>query len=223
MLYAESEGPVELSQPKGGYMRSLGSSLVAKGGVGGKYREIVESNIEGQPADKGQVGTVSRNQIEEPLARPVSDGSNKVVAAKPIVEAAFGEQSADLNDPTSGLPATPSIVPGIGLGPTPAVPGGVVRANAAPSEPIVQDVGMFSGQPVVPGAPNPSQPPVQPPIPTSPTGQQGQVLGAFQAAPSRNIPSRLPTATGFTGGRAIVDRGPLRSKGGNQLRSGAFA
>lgn len=193
-------------------LRSLGSSLVAKAGIGGKYRDVAEANIQGQPTDQGKVGSLSRNQIEEPLNRSVSPGSNKVVASKPIVEAAFGEQPSDFSNPATGLPATPSMIPGIGLGPV--APNPVVGANPIPFLPPTA--------PTAPNAPAPSvEQSAQPRQPSSPTGD---VLGtSFQAAPSRPIAPRLPTAAGVTGGRAIVDRGPLRSRGGNQLRSGSFA
>lgn len=65
----------------------LGSSLLAKSSPGSKLREQAVQNAE-KPAlpGKGDVGTIGRAQVEEPLNRPVPQGSDKIVAAQPTVE-----------------------------------------------------------------------------------------------------------------------------------------
>src|SRR3990167_8772150 len=72
-------------------LRSLGSSLVAKGSPGGTYRKTEERRIETPDLPgRGKVGSIDRAQLEEPLERQVPGGSQKVVGVQPTVESVAG-------------------------------------------------------------------------------------------------------------------------------------
>lgn len=115
-------------------LRSLGSSLVARGGVGSRTREMTEAQIS-QPSlpEKGQVGTLSRGLIQDPLERPVPAGSEKMIAQQPLVE-------SGVTAPTE--PNTPIGAPEGAL--TPNI--GVDAARSAPQVPSgAQNQPLFQG------------------------------------------------------------------------------
>lgn len=97
-------------------IRSLGSSLVAKASPGSKTRETIERRIE-NPAipNRGQVGSVDRELIEETKSAPVPEGSEKQVRVSPGVSAT---ESAQQVQRTGASPEAGGLLPGaLGLGP----------------------------------------------------------------------------------------------------------
>jgi hypothetical protein len=94
-------------------LRTLGSSLVAKASPGARLRETTEQQIQ-KPEfpNKGQVGTLSRASVEEPLTREVPPGSEKIVSIQPTIE---GTQVAPVNvAPLPTAPVSP-VIPGVSL------------------------------------------------------------------------------------------------------------
>jgi hypothetical protein len=115
---------------------SLGSSLIAKSKPGGKYRDIVEQNVE-NPAlpGKGQIGTIARSQVEEPLERPVPQGSEKIVSVQPTVEGSTVAQNSILPAGGVGLPDAANTPLRSGAGNQALFSGGgSSRSAAAPSQ-----------------------------------------------------------------------------------------
>lgn len=163
-------------------LRFLGSSLVAKAASGSKTRDLAEANIS-QPEipGKANVGSFIREAVEQPLERPVPQGSSKVVASQPLIE---GGAVTSLPGSDAG-----AIREGMGIG----VPGSRVTPYSPPVAPGGAGQALFQGG-VSPAAPNPSQPQQAPAAPTSrvnpgvaatsisrpsaPSQPSGQVLGA---------------------------------------------
>jgi len=155
---------------------TLGTSLVAKGNPGGKLREVVEQGInEAALTGAGQTGSIQRAQIEQPLERPVSPGSEKIVSATPALEG--GVVTPMDVDPLNA---------GIGL------PSGAVARPGANAQALFQ--GNPGNQAASPGRPNPGAAPqvramnaapanvataYRPPAP------QGDVMGASTAQPAQ--------------------------------------
>ena len=90
-------------------LRTLGSSLVAKSRPGGAYRQVAENRVANPDLpNKGQIGSLERSLVEDPLTRATPGGSNKVVSSSPALEG-----QAPIADPT---------VAGTGIGLSPNLP-----------------------------------------------------------------------------------------------------
>lgn len=114
---------------------ALGSSLISKSSPGGKLRELAEAKAQqAAQAGGGEIGTVQRSQIEEPLERPVSPGSQKVVSSTPAIEGIA--YTPDQVDPLTG---------GNGIGLDPTVGSQPLRSGA-------NNQSLFAGSPQ--GAPS---------------------------------------------------------------------
>lgn len=137
-------------------LRTLGSSLIAKAGVGSRTRELAENSMQNPNLpEKGQVGTISRDLVQDPLERPVPPGSDKIIAHQPLIE------SAALEPPTS--PVEPNVTPpGFGAGI------GIDGNRVAPSVPQGA-----AGQPLFQGGVSPAGTPAS----RAPQGVGGKVTG----------------------------------------------
>lgn len=170
-------------------LRSLGQTLISKASPGAALRKVAEQNIEA-PAipGKAEPGGLDRTSIEEPLERSVSEGSDKIVAAKPTVEAAA------LDNVTA-----PPVAPGIGLPP-----------NVTPSSlPGSNNQALFRG-----GLGNPGVVAADEYVPqTSPdevSAQAPSAPGSGQIAPGRGG-SVAPSPTPGGSLRSATNTSPLRS------------
>jgi hypothetical protein len=106
-------------------LRTMGSSLMAKASPGGAFRKTEEARID-NPAlpGKGEIGTISRGMMEEPIERQVPPGSTKVVSSSPAVEPTTEATPIGML-PTQPLaptqPSTPGMTPTRGTGNPPDV------------------------------------------------------------------------------------------------------
>lgn len=184
-------------------LRSLGSSLVAKAGVGSRSRQIAEDAIT-QPnlPEKGVPGTVSRDQVQNPLERPVPPGTTKVVGSAPIVESASTAPPVDLDSliPPAGVQpgARPGAegqalfqggITGSGGRPTPT--------SRAPQGVAGQVTGQTGGQANLATAYRP------PPVTNDGMGLSVEAQGR----PSQNVSfDRAPLTSNLVGGRVYADQ-----------------
>jgi len=224
-------------------INTLGSSLIAKSNPGGKLRETITANAE-KPAlpGKGDIGTIGRAQVEEPLNRPVSPGSDKVVAVQPTVEGSSVAQNDILPAGGIGLNESPTAPLRSGAsnqslfqGSAPSQPIGRVNpggttatpkvANTSPARAAVayapasmpvfdQPLGLGNSNQQVQG-----QVPARTSSPTQPTTGNKLGLSTFLttgAAAGRNILRSLAAEAPSFINRAItgVSEAALRSKGG---------
>lgn len=201
---------------------SLGSSLLAKSNPGGKLRDLAEANA-AQPnlPGKGAIGSVDRAQVEQPLDRQISPGSDKVVSVSPTLEG--GNPTDNLfgltpgNMPLrSGAAGQPLLAPGTPL------PGGEASvANLAASSPRYAKAYEPPPPPVEqPQQAQPSSAPAQNGQPSQPNQPQQ----AQPATPAQQVKASAPlirsvlgaSTAGKTGTKAIVKtptKNNLRSAG----------
>lgn len=151
-------------------LRSLGSSLLAKTNPSSALRKSREERIEKPNVPgKGDVGSLERQFVEEPIERSVPEGSDKVLNISP------GAEASQRPDVISGQPQV-NLLPGNVGQTTPPVPGGA-RAG-------VQMLGFPRFAPTPAGAPSqPGQPAQQQQAQPTPS-----VLGA-----QTNVAVRRPT------------------------------
>lgn len=180
-------------------LRFLGSSLVAKAATGSKTRDLAEQNIQTPSIPgKGDVGSFIREAVEQPLERPVPQGSSKVVASQPLIEG-----GAVTSLPGSDAEA---VREGMGMG----LPGSRVAFEAPRVAPGNAGQALFQGG-VAPGSPTPSQAPA---APTSRVTPGVSAQGVSQPSPAQ------PRSTGQVLGSSNTQANPLRSQQGTtQLRS----
>lgn len=167
-------------------LRQLGSSLVAKASPGAAYRKAAEQRGQAQNLlEKGQIGTISRQQVEEPFERKVPAGSNKVVSVRPIVESLpgqpFVEPTPEVAAPEGitappagrpgGAPGAPAPSPGGGVGLPPQAQAPVVRPGSA-NQALFRAVAPAPVRPAAPVQVKPKAPPAPKPAP-KPSGTTG--------------------------------------------------
>lgn len=171
----------------------LGSQLIAKSSPGGKLRTLTEQNAE-NPAipGKGDVGTISRTQVEEPLNRPVPPGSDKIISVQPTVEGTTVSQG--------------DIVPagGVGLNPTTNAP---LRSGAG-------DQALFQGNGGGDNASRPAAAPSQPAGRVNPGGATATPTAA--KAPARAAAAYVPAPQVL----GLSDSQPSQSASQNQQVQG---
>lgn len=197
-------------------LRQLGSSLVAKASPGAAYRKAAEENLQGQNLlEKGQIGTISRQQVEEPFERKVPAGSNKVVSVRPIVESLpgtpFVEPTAEAENP-EGIVAPPQGRPGGAPGAPAPSPGGGV---GLPPQAVAPNVRPGSANQALFRAVTPKPAPA-----VLGSRTQASVQVKPKAPPAPKPPARAPSQT--TGLRQIVQNILDTFRGRAQQRSGRF-
>lgn len=161
---------------------------------GSVLRSFLENQFAGiKIPGKGESGSLSRTQLEEPLARNVPVGSNKIVAVKPLIEPTSTSNAASLPNVNIGQP---SIAPGIGLpknmGTTPLkneYKQNEVRQNSSSNQSNSSNV-----------SPSPQPPKTQPSNP--------QV--AVKSTPQVKLQTKFYPSTKSLGGRYIVQTPPKK-------------
>lgn len=189
-------------------LRSLGSSLLAKSKPGAKFRDVTEQGASRPDLpNKGQVGSISRAGIEEPLTRDVSPGSAKIISQQPTIE---GTQVA----PSEVVAPASPISPGVGLPPVnPKVPIGAATQALFAGTPAGKATQGVSGKTVSnPGGVATKAGGVQAPSST-PVAAKAYVAPKASApsAPSVNQLGTTPILSTGAGAAAKVASSPLRS------------
>ena|SRR3990167_1886198 len=173
-------------------LRSLGSSLIARAGVGSRTRQGEETRIQKpEIPGKGAVGTLSRKGIEEPLERQVPPGSEKIVSSRPIVESIPGVP-ADILPDEGFIPPAPGFE-GVG---TPEGFRGNIPSGA-------QGQALFQGGVSTPQARSVSQPVRSTVQRAAAPGRVAQVQAQIPRTPARATAPKVSTA----GGSAFLTTG----------------
>jgi hypothetical protein len=189
----------------------MGSSLLAKSSPGGALRKVDETKIEA-PAlpGKGEIGSVSRGMLEEPIERQVPPGSTKVVSSAPSVE-------PNAVAPTGILPTQP-ITPGQAGAPGIGLPASTPMRGVNGASP---DVGMM--QPTIrsqAGAPGKavSGGGVQGKTATAYLPQETSSVGYQGEAGQQSNPNLINAISGNVSGKTYATEGQPRTSA--QTRSG---
>lgn len=195
-------------------LRTIGSTLQAKASPGSRTREQ-EEFARSKPAipGKGEVGTVSRGMIEEPLERQVSPGSAKMVSAQPTIEGTTVQPMMPPSPLTEGvgLPATPQ--------PLRSGAAGQALFQGSVPTPQAQSVsgGALAGaRPATGYAPKP----IETPMGGRTQGMETRVQGE---APLRSTGQNAPTTSGTFGTRVQAGEGDTGFNPGASFQQSGLA
>lgn len=174
-------------------LRSLGSTLIAKGNPGGSLRKTTENAIETPSIPgKGAPGSMERQFVEQPQVGMLPAGSERNLRATPGISATESTGSID-----------PSLIPGYGLdtGNVPgAVPGNAPSALLDNLLPAAAAIGPSGRTPRVTGSTGGFIP--QAATASSEVSPQGP-SGQYSAPRPAPAPSAAAPAAPFSGKSAI--------------------
>jgi hypothetical protein len=225
---------------------STGSRLIAKSQPGAALRQKEETQIENPMIPGvGDIGTVARGMVEEPLNRQTPAGSSKVISSTPTVEPnaipdigmTVPNQPLAPTAPNVGLNAPSTPARGVTSAPASMAGGPTLRSNITPAGPMAQ--GVSGGEVLGAGIAKAYQPIPEPtPMPIQAQasgGNNNQVYNAlsgligskaFAGEGANPIRSTLGQAVAGPVGKVLTNVGtalklPQLSPGGlgNQLQS----